>query len=179
MESFDDLWWIPLTILFALSLWVVRRTSSARHSSSLRVHALRLSPRQEVKSTLFEFCRRNSIDAACILTCVGSLSKAHLRYAYSADQQADMEEWSKGQVVNGQFEILSLVGTVSDEGSSGHLHICLGDDNGGTRGGHLIGDAVVRTTAEIVLGQCTSLKFIREHDVTTGFPELVVKKKFW
>ena len=116
MESFDNLWWIPLTILFALSLWVVRRSSSARHSSSLRVHALRLSPGQEVKSALFEYCRRNSIEAACILTCVGSLSKAHLRYAYSAYREPNMEEWSKGQVVDGQFEILSLVGTVSDEG---------------------------------------------------------------
>ena len=116
MESFDNSWWIPLTIVFALSLWVVRRTPSARHSSSLRVHALRLSPGQEVKSALFEYCRRNSIDAACILTCVGSLSKAHLRYAYSADREPNTEEWSKGQVVDGQFEILSLVGTVSDEG---------------------------------------------------------------
>ena len=115
MERFDVLWWIPLTMLFALSVWFVRRTSSSS-SSSLRVHALRLSPGQEIKSTLFDFCRRNSIDAACILTCVGSLSKVHLRYAYSADQQPDMEEWSKGQVVDGQFEILSLVGTVSNQG---------------------------------------------------------------
>jgi len=150
--------------------------NSSSSSSSARVHALRLFPGDEIKTYLLNYCRQNSIEAAYIITCVGSLSKIHLRYAYSSGH-FDKESWSRGQIIDGQFEILSMVGTIDGRGAGNHIHICLGDDAGNTRGGHLIGDAIVRTTAEIVLGQCENLYFTREFDEKTGFPELVVKPK--
>jgi len=42
-------------------------------------------------------------------------------------------------------------------------------------GGHVIGGLYIFTTAEIVIGECPQLKFTREHDDSTGFPELVIK----
>ena len=42
--------------------------------------------------------------------------------------------------------------------------------------GHVVGDMIIFTTAEVVLGDCQGAKFTREMDSRTGFPELVVQK---
>jgi predicted DNA-binding protein with PD1-like motif len=44
-------------------------------------------------------------------------------------------------------------------------------------GGHLLDGNLVYTTAEIVAGEATSLRFTRETDPATGFKELSVKKR--
>ncbi len=72
------------------------------------------------------------------------------------------------------FEILSLVGTVS--GGNGHLHISLGRHDGSVIGGHVMGDHIVYTTAEVVMGECCGLEYNREFDEASGWPELVVKE---
>jgi len=161
--------------------------SLCKSTSSLRIHTLRLTPGQELKSTLLKFCRKKEIKAAFVITCVGSLTKVKLRYAGVP----------KSEQLCQHFEILSLVGTLSgqksdspsqvtissdgvehvvedDNGGDCHLHISLGDANGCMRGGHLLGDAIINTTAEVVLGEATDLAFHREHDDTTGFPELII-----
>ena len=74
-----------------------------------------------------------------------------------------------------QLEILSLVGTLS--GEDGHLHISLGDADGHVVGGHVIGDLIVYTTAEVIIGECLELEFERHHDPKTGYPELVINKR--
>ena len=73
--------------------------------------------------------------------------------------------------LEGKHEIVSLVGTLSN---GGHLHTSLADERGQVVGGHVMGDMVVLTTAEVVIGVCTGLKFSREMDARTGFKELVV-----
>ena len=70
------------------------------------------------------------------------------------------------------FEILSLVGTLS--GGEGHLHMTLGDKEGQTIGGHVMGDCFVFTTAEVVIGECPKVAYTREMDDSTGYPELAV-----
>jgi predicted DNA-binding protein with PD1-like motif len=75
---------------------------------------------------------------------------------------------------NQYFEILSLVGTLS--GKSGHLHVSLGDEDGGVIGGHVMGDMIVYTTAEVVIGDCSDVKFSREFDQRTGYDELTISK---
>lgn len=74
----------------------------------------------------------------------------------------------------GHYEIISLVGTIS---ANGHLHGSLSDKDGHVIGGHIVGDLFVYTTAEIVIGECSALKFKREHDYQSGYKELVVEKK--
>jgi len=76
---------------------------------------------------------------------------------------------------NRDTEIVSLVGTLSRE-SQPHLHISLSDETGKVIGGHLpsSGGAIVRTTAEVVLGASSDLVFTRKYDEETGFDELVV-----
>jgi len=62
-------------------------------------------------------------------------------------------------------------------GERGHLHISLGDKDGKVIGGHVVGDLIINTTTEIVIGNCDQLIFTREHDDTTGYPELKIAKK--
>lgn len=71
------------------------------------------------------------------------------------------------------FEICSLVGTVSREGS--HLHTVLSRADGTTVGGHVVGDMLVQTTAEVVVGESLQETYSREYDHATGYRELVVK----
>ena len=72
------------------------------------------------------------------------------------------------------YEIVSLVGTLSD---SGHLHVSLSDKDGGVIGGHVMGDMIVFTTAEVMIGVCPDMHFERKMDERTGFPELTIRSK--
>ena len=74
--------------------------------------------------------------------------------------------------LNDRHEIVSLVGTLSD--GNGHLHVSLSNAKGSVVGGHVVGDLVVFTTAEVVIGECEQITFKREMDQRTGFPELTV-----
>ena len=74
------------------------------------------------------------------------------------------------------LEIVSLVGTLSSTGGH-HLHISLSDKDGKVIGGHVFGELNVFTTAEVVIGDCSDLLFVREHDPSSGWDELVVKPR--
>jgi predicted DNA-binding protein with PD1-like motif len=139
--------------------------TSSLQPSPMHTIALRLSPGQDLKVELQKFIDENKLEAACVLTCVGSLQKSTLRLAnQSAYQQYDQK-----------MEIVSLVGVMSVEGS--HLHISLSDSTGTTVGGHLVDGCIVYTTAEIILGIMPSFRFAREHDSTSGYKELKIYQK--
>jgi len=133
----------------------------------MRVHCLRLEPGDELKSSLLQYASENHLKAAFILTCVGSVTSASIRYAAqpTADSKVELTE---------KMEICSLVGTL---GGSGHLHIVLGREDGSTISGHVMGNLRVFTTAEIMLGECTEAVFTRPFDERTGFGELKVEKR--
>lgn len=67
------------------------------------------------------------------------------------------------------------MGTLSADGS--HLHLTLSDSKGQVVGGHLMGDCIVQTTAEIVIGYLDDVQFKREFDSSTGYNELVIRPK--
>lgn len=124
--------------------------------------ALRLTPQQDLKAELDHLVRKQTIEAACILTCVGSLTKAILRLANQ----------SQASIYKGQFEIVSLTGVMSRHGS--HYHIAIADETGQTIGGHLLEGCLIYTTAEIVIGVLPNLSFRREYDAVTGYNELAI-----
>ena len=72
--------------------------------------------------------------------------------------------------LNDRHEIVSLVGTLSD----GNGHVSLSDAKRGVVSGHVVGDMVVFTTVEMVIGECEQITFKREMDSRTGFSELTV-----
>ncbi|MBC8083274.1 MAG: DNA-binding protein [Hymenobacter sp.] len=135
----------------------------AAPSSPLKTYALRLRPGDDLRQQLVAFTTAHHIKAGAVLTCVGSLTVATLRLA---NQDGPTE-------YRGHFEILSLVGTLSTNGS--HLHLAVADSTGRTIGGHLLDGCRVYTTAEIVLGELPALEFRRETDATFGYQELVVR----
>ena len=63
----------------------VKMSMSPALSSSLRVYPIRLGPKVELKSRLIRFVNENNLKAAFVLTCVGSVTKATLRFAEKED----------------------------------------------------------------------------------------------
>lgn len=126
-------------------------------------HVFRLTPGQDLKQEIQKYVNDNDIKAGWISCCVGSLTGYVIRFANQATANKS----------TGHFEILSLAGTVSTNGS--HIHICLGDDGGRTIGGHLMDGCLVYTTAEIVISSILNMVFVRAADPTTGWQELTVK----
>uniref|UniRef100_A0AAY4CE30 PPC domain-containing protein n=1 Tax=Denticeps clupeoides TaxID=299321 RepID=A0AAY4CE30_9TELE len=146
-----------------------RSSPQACGGSALQVYALRLGPGQELLSSLLLFVAEKGLQAPFIITCVGSVTKATLRLA-----NASAENTNEVVRLQERFEIVSLVGTLNKEA---HLHVCLSDKAGKTVGGHVLGDLEVFTTAEVLIGEATDLRFSREMDKRTGFPELVVEPR--
>lgn len=132
-------------------------------SSPLRTYALRLRPGQDLRRELLAFAQAHNLRAACMLTGVGSLTTTTLRLA---NQEGPT-------VYQGHFEIVSLVGTLSVNGS--HLHLSVADSTGRTLGGHLLDGNIIYTTAELVIGELPALDFRRETDPTFGYQELAVR----
>ncbi|XP_043962924.1 bifunctional protein GlmU-like [Gambusia affinis] len=134
--------------------------------SVLRVHAVRFGPGQELLGSLQALVEERRLRAPFIITCVGSVTRATLRLA-----NATATNTNEVLQLSGRYEIVSLVGTLN---SDAHLHISLADAQGATVGGHVLGGLEVFTTAEVVVGDAVDLRFSREPDPRTGFPELVV-----
>lgn len=127
------------------------------------VHALRLAPGTDLKVSIQKFVDENKIGAGWIAACVGSLVAYNLRFA-------DRSEPSRGE---GHFEIVSLSGTLSTNGS--HLHLTISDSKGITTGGHLLDGCTIYTTAEIIIQSTALLRFRREIDAASGFRELQIE----
>lgn len=134
-------------------------------SHAQRYYALRLRPGQDPLAELQRFARERGLHAAFIASCVGSLTRASIRYANQP--AATMRE--------GHFEIVSLSDTLAAEGT--HLHIACADSTGFTFGGHLATGGTIYTTAEIVLGELDDVAFAREPDSTYGYRELVPRPR--
>ena len=47
----------------------------------MKTYALRLHPREDLKSVLDSFAEKHKLEAACVVTCLGRLQKAALRFA--------------------------------------------------------------------------------------------------
>jgi predicted DNA-binding protein with PD1-like motif len=129
----------------------------------MKTYALRLRPGEDPVTALNTFAKANQLEAAFLLTCVGSLRKAVLRFA-NQEQATTLE---------GHFEIVSLTGVFSLDG--GHYHIAIADSEGRTYGAHLLDGSQVYTTAEIVLASLDGARFLRTFDPQTGYPELDIQ----
>ena len=133
------------------------------NASTMIVHVIRVRPGQDLKQSLEGYVKTNNIEAAVILSCVGSLDVASLRFANRPD----------ATIIPGKLEITSLVGTFA-KSSGSHMHMTVADGDGLARGGHLMDGSLVYTTAEIAIGELPSVRFTREEDSTYGYHELVV-----
>lgn len=125
---------------------------------------LRITGGQDLREALIAATQGRGIAAAFVLSGIGSLAVAHIRYA-AADEPRRLE---------GPLEILSLAGTLGAGGP--HLHIGVADADGRVIGGHATAGCIVRTTAEVLVAVLPQWAFSREVDVGTGYRELVARR---
>ena len=148
---------------------VVLRSARIRwYDCRMHIHTFRLKPGCDLKTEIERFVTDKQIKAGFIITCVAGLEQATMRMAGAAPGREDIRTFS------GDFEVTSLVGTVSVNGV--HLHISISDSEGHAFGGHLKEGTIVHPTAEIVIGEDTTAIYTREHDEETGFAELKVNR---
>lgn len=129
------------------------------------VYAIRLKPGDDLQKGILQLVKEKQIRAGWIAAAVGSVTRYSIRFANQPDA-------SKGE---GHFEIVSLSGTVSSNGS--HLHIAISDSTGATIGGHLMEGCIIYTTAELVIASTDKYEFARAMDGTTPWEELRVEEK--
>jgi predicted DNA-binding protein with PD1-like motif len=128
----------------------------------MKIYPLRLKPNQDLRQSLKNFVNQENIKAGFILSAIGSLKQAKIRFA---NQQSST-------ILIDKFEILSLNGTIATSGV--HLHIAISDKEGKTIGGHLDDECIIYTTGEIIIGTTEEFIFNRTIDEQTGYKELEI-----
>ena len=135
----------------------------------MRAHAFRLTPGADLRGELERLTEAHRLRAGCILSCVGSLSRARLRMPGS------MGDEELFQTFDEPMEIVSLAGTLGPDGP--HVHISLARRDGACIGGHLVRGCIVHTTVELVIGELPEVEFRRPLDPATGYDELSVEPR--
>jgi uncharacterized protein len=151
-----------LALLYAASLFAQQPRREAS-TSVQRAHVLRLRPGDDLIESIRRYVRTANIRSAAVVTVVGSLKEARVRFA----NRNEFRTFAR------KFEIVSLTGTLDPSG--GHLHISLSGGDGRTVGGHVDKGCLVYTTAEIVLMELPELDFAREKEPASGYDELVIR----
>ncbi|MFN6560615.1 MAG: PPC domain-containing DNA-binding protein [Nostoc sp. ChiSLP01] len=128
----------------------------------MKVFALRLKPRDDLKESLKNFVIQEDIKAGFILSAIGSLEEAKIRFTNQV----------VSTVLTEKFEIIALNGTIAN--TDLHLHIAISDGEGKTIGGHLDYGCIIYTTAEIVIDASQEFTFNRKFDEQTGYQELEI-----
>ncbi|WP_233193142.1 PPC domain-containing DNA-binding protein [Acidimangrovimonas sediminis] len=136
------------------------RLSADWPGGATRHLGLRLLPGEDLRGALSAAFAKAPEAAGYLATCVGSLDGARIRPAGRDDALE----------ISGNLEIVALSGTFSADGP--HLHIAVADSEGRVLGGHLLAGCAVRTTAEVVIGLVSGVRFLREADARTGYAEL-------
>lgn len=128
--------------------------------AAMQLVPLRLPPGADLRPHLEALTREQAWPAAFVLSGIGSLQGACIRFA-GQPQPATL---------TGDFEILSLAGSLSADGA--HLHASVSDAQGRVLGGHVCAGSFVRTTAELLIALLPAHRFARRHDAGTGCAEL-------
>lgn len=131
----------------------------------MHAFAVRLTPGTDLREALERLTLEHRLRAGCILSGIGSLSHARLRMPGAAEAFLDLAE---------PVEIVSLAGTLCPDGP--HVHLTLSRADGACVGGHLVQGCIVRTTAELVIGELQAVGLRRLPDPDTGYRELSVEQ---
>src|SRR5262245_38276747 len=134
-------------------------------STGMPLLPMRLTPGVDLRRALEAALKGQRADSAFVVAGIGSLTVASLRYAGETTEDR----------LAGPLEILSLSGSLSPAGT--HLHMSVSDASGRVYGGHVGYGNTVGTTAEVLVAPLTDWSLTREHDATTGFKELVVRRR--
>lgn len=123
----------------------------------------RLLSGQDLRKEIQNVAKDQKVSAGTILSLVGNLTYLRIRVADGKTVQT----W------NDSFEIVSGVGTVSENDC--HIHLAVSDQEGNVFGGHLKEGCIIGTTDELVILVFDDVKYKRAPDVATGYDELVIE----
>lgn len=126
----------------------------------------RLIAGTDLKKEIEALCEENGVEAGCLLSVVGGLSKAVLKTPRKPGEVSQ-------HILEKEMEIVSGTGTLSQYGH--HIHVSVSDKKGETIGGHLDYGCIVRVTCELVILAFDDVIYTREDDPETGFKELTIK----
>lgn len=106
---------------------------------------VRLDPGEEIIEKITELAKAQQITLATV-SGLGAINAFTVGVFHPKDKQYDSNQFT------GDFEIVSLTGTVTTMNGAPyiHFHLSAGDETGAVFGGHL-NQAVVSATCEIVL----------------------------
>ncbi|NVD06342.1 DUF296 domain-containing protein [Vibrio sp. JPW-9-11-11] len=124
--------------------------------------AVRLTKGDDLKLALHQLVSQHQINAGSIASCVGCFSQLKLRLAGARETLQ----------LNEPLEIVSVMGTLTPDHQ--HVHLSVSRADGSVIGGHLMEGCLIDTTAELILHAYSNLVFSRQHDISTGFTELVI-----
>ncbi len=124
---------------------------------------------EDLKQAIESFIKEENIQAATVISAVGSLNNAAIRMAGASASVQDVRNY------NGPFEIVSLMGNLGQNRT--HLHMAISDTDGKVTGGHVKEGCTVHTTVEVVIAVTDDLIFAEEADHETGFNELKIETK--
>jgi len=129
----------------------------------MRIHVFRLRPGDDLLGSIRAYVKQNHIQAAVLLSSVGSLTQASIRYANQPE----------AHIHTGHFEIVSITGTVEEGGE--HIHLSIATGQGNMIGGHLMTGCKIYTTSEVTLAELVGVRFARETDKEgSGWDELKI-----
>jgi predicted DNA-binding protein with PD1-like motif len=124
---------------------------------------LRIAPGADLRAALEALLLEHGVQAGYVVQGMGSLSAASIRLAGASG----MTE------LRGDFELLTLAGSLAPDGV--HLHLSIADADGRVTGGHMGPGCIVRTTAEVLVALLPGYRFSREMDEVTGSRELKIR----
>lgn len=153
-------------IRFVLALVLATAVSAcASVQPETRSYVIRLKPGQEVKTELVRLAKEKGLEAASIVSAVGSLTDVGLRLA----NMPDTTHYS------GHFEVVSLSGYLA--ANEFHVHMAVSDGEGRTIGGHVMDGNIVYTTLVVVIEEHLRYRYRREFDPASKYDELVIDEK--
>jgi len=130
-----------------------------------KVHVFRVKPKQELLSSIAQYCREHNITSGVVIGIIGSVESAKLNFIMEVPGKYESVEYT------GPLEIVCAQGSVAlkDNSLVTHIHVQLsGQDI--CRGGHLA-EATVFTTAEVTIAEL-DYQLRRQLDSYTGLNEL-------
>lgn len=129
------------------------------------MYIFRLTRGMYLKKEIVKYCSENNINSGIIGACVGCCYEVNFRLAGGKTFYHNV----------GDYEIVSMTGTISKDGV--HLHVSFSDVDGNVIGGHLSDGCLINTTCEVCILEDDKYLLTREFDDETGYKELVVKLK--
>ena len=131
-----------------------------------KIHVFRVQPDKELLTEITRYCREHDINSGVVMGIIGSVQSARLNFVYELPARFNSIDYP------GPLEIAGAQGSVAlkEKELIIHIHMIVsGTDI--CRGGHLA-EAVVLSTAEVVIGEL-DYQLQRRFDSYTGLNELV------